>query len=149
MADADVKEEHADVHTLPTDAAPATPAAVSEAAGLTLSDCFSEESDDVSSCRSLLSDALGSDLGTDDDVVLPPDSAGSEVETAQQAWRALPHILVPDRFGYGRSPAFWYTLNFAYNHAYDLHRFHEATAAAADRQSPSAVPPFGCNSAAA
>ena len=53
----------------------------------------------------------------------------------EQIWRQLPLACVADRWGYGRSPAFWYTLNFAYNHCYDLHRFHKAVVAAQERTS--------------
>ena len=32
-----------------------------------------------------------------------------------------------DPHGYGRNPAFWYTLNFPHNYLYEVHRFADAT----------------------
>ena len=43
-------------------------------------------------------------------------------------WSKPPTKLIEDAYGYGRIPAFWFTLNLAYNHAFDVHRFHEAVA---------------------
>ena len=43
-------------------------------------------------------------------------------------WSCLPKAAAGDPFGYGRSPAFWFTLNLAYNHTFDIHRFHKAVA---------------------
>ena len=43
-------------------------------------------------------------------------------------WRAAPTQVMDDPHGYGRNPAFWYTLNFPYNYLYELHRFADATA---------------------
>ena len=45
-------------------------------------------------------------------------------------WTCLPKAAAGDPFGYGRSPAFWFTLNLAYNHTFDIHRFHKAVALA-------------------
>ena len=39
----------------------------------------------------------------------------------------MPSQLRNDAFGYGRNPAFWFTLNFPYNYAFELHRMQEAT----------------------
>ena len=49
---------------------------------------------------------------------LPPDP--------RKLWRSLPRVCTQDRWGYNRTRAFWFTLNFPYNHTFELHRFHEA-----------------------
>ena len=41
-------------------------------------------------------------------------------------WQQLPRRLQPDRYGYERNPAFWFTLNFPYNYVYEVHRFADA-----------------------
>ena len=64
---------------------------------------------------------------------LPALQSLTTIENPEQVWRKLPLACVADRWGYGRSPAFWYTLNFAYNHCYDLHRFHKAVVAAQEQ----------------
>ena len=46
----------------------------------------------------------------------------------EKLWRAAPTQVMDDPHGYGRNPAFWYTLNFPYNYLYELHRFADATA---------------------
>ena len=35
---------------------------------------------------------------------------------------------MPDPYGYGRIPAFWYTLNLPFNYLYEIHRFQRAAA---------------------
>ena len=42
-------------------------------------------------------------------------------------WHHMPALCSRDDFGYGRTPAFWFTLNLAYNHLHEIHRFAEAT----------------------
>ena len=49
----------------------------------------------------------------------------------QEVWHQLPRHMQADPFGYGRNPAFWFTLNFPYNYSYEVHRFAEATRTAA------------------
>ena len=41
-------------------------------------------------------------------------------------WRAVPLQYCRDAYGYGRIPAFWYTLNLPYNYLFEIHRFHQA-----------------------
>ena len=41
-------------------------------------------------------------------------------------WRGLPVRQMPDHYGYGRNPAFWFTLNLPYNYLWEIHRFHKA-----------------------
>ena len=77
-------------------------------------------------------------------------AAPAGVSFQWRPWHELPDVCVADRFGYGRSPAFWFTLNFAYNHAYDLHRFHSAVEAAAERDGKTSwVPQPGSNTSQA
>ena len=43
-------------------------------------------------------------------------------------WRQVPPLTPRrDEFGYGRNPAFWFTLNYPYNYVFELHRLQEAT----------------------
>ena len=57
-----------------------------------------------------------------------PQVGGSDLqETAATLWRRLPPFCTQASYGYGRSPAFWWALNFACNRAFGLHRFHHAT----------------------
>ena len=58
---------------------------------------------------------------------LPPSTWRAD---APLPWRCLPKPAAGDPFGYSRSPAFWFTLNLAYNHTFDIHRFHRAVALA-------------------
>ncbi len=51
----------------------------------------------------------------------------SEPTHPQTVWRKMPSQVRNDAFGYGRNPAFWFTLNFPYNYAFELHRMQEAT----------------------
>ena len=44
-----------------------------------------------------------------------------------QLWYKSPHKLIKDSYGYGRNPAFWFTLNLPYNYLWEIHRFQEAT----------------------
>ena len=55
-------------------------------------------------------------------------SAASTTPRPETLWRAAPAQVMDDPHGYGRNPAFWYTLNFPYNYLYELHRFAHATA---------------------
>ena len=69
--------------------------------------------------------------------ILSPDIAAVPVETARPAddtpaqpsapavWRALPRQISHDTHGYGRIPAFWFTLNCPYNYLYEIHRFQD------------------------
>jgi hypothetical protein len=40
----------------------------------------------------------------------------------------MPDAPISDTYGYGRIPAFWYTLNLPFNHLHEIHRFHDAVA---------------------
>ena len=42
-------------------------------------------------------------------------------------WRRTPARRVPNAWGYGRNPAFWFTKNMAFNWLFELHRFTKAT----------------------
>ena len=63
-------------------------------------------------------------------------AAGAEQEDAEgrapwaapeELWRrAPPGRALPDAFGYGRIPVFWFTLNLPYNHLREIHRFRRA-----------------------
>ena len=55
-----------------------------------------------------------------------PSAAPGDVPHPETVWRRMPKICIEDRYGYGRIPAFWFTLNFPYNYSYELHRFHGA-----------------------
>ena len=68
------------------------------------------------------------DIGDDvplEDTTSTHDS--SEPSHPQTVWRQMPSQLRNDAFGYGRNPAFWFTLNFPYNYAFEFHRLQEAT----------------------
>ena len=45
------------------------------------------------------------------------------VEDYETYWYACCSGTCPDTFGYGRSPAFWFTLNCPYNYLHEIHRF--------------------------
>ena len=47
-------------------------------------------------------------------------------DNPQMLWRKLPTLITPDHFGYGRNPAFWYTLNLPFNYLWEIHRFQDA-----------------------
>jgi len=51
----------------------------------------------------------------------------SKLSHPQIVWRQMPAQLRTDSFGYGRNPAFWFTLNYPYNYVFELHRLQEAT----------------------
>ena len=44
----------------------------------------------------------------------------------RKIWQQLPRRLQKDIYGYGRNPAFWFTLNFPYQYLYEVHRFADA-----------------------
>ena len=46
----------------------------------------------------------------------------------RRLWHRLPPHRIPDRFGYQRNPAYWFTLNLAYNHLHEIHLFADAVA---------------------
>ena len=48
-------------------------------------------------------------------------------EHPKTTWRQLPPLIRKDPFGYGRNPAFWFTLNYPYNYLFELHRFQNVT----------------------
>ena len=50
----------------------------------------------------------------------------SNLPHPRKLWRTMPRVHTEDRYGYGRIPAFWFTLNFPYNYCFELHRFHDA-----------------------
>ena len=67
-------------------------------------------------------------LISDDELAVPLSAAA--------VWRSLPNVSITDRFGYGRTPGFWFTLNFPFNHVHEVHRFHKATADIVQRLAP-------------
>ena len=54
-------------------------------------------------------------------------SAESDVVDPRQLWSRSATHQIPDTFGYGRIPGFWFTLNLPYNYLYEIHRFQRAT----------------------
>ena len=56
----------------------------------------------------------------------PSSDDATNLKDLASVWRHLPTLTKRDDFGYGRSPGFWFTLNFAYNHACEVHRFQDA-----------------------
>ena len=54
-------------------------------------------------------------------------SDSNELSHPQTVWRQMPAQQRTDSFGYGRNPAFWFTLNYPYNYVFELHRLQEAT----------------------
>jgi hypothetical protein len=42
-------------------------------------------------------------------------------------WSRVPPRQLPDAYGCGRIPGFWFTLNLPYNYLFEIHRFHRAT----------------------
>ena len=46
----------------------------------------------------------------------------------------MPSRLIEDAYGYGRIPAFWFTLNLPFNYLYEIHRFQHATEELARRR---------------
>ena len=73
--------------------------------------------------------AAGSEDETDPDI---PSVFSSTLPHPDSLWSRLPEHVVEDSFGYGRIPAFWFTLNLPYNSLFDIHRFHEAVAQCKD-----------------
>jgi len=68
------------------------------------------------------------------DVELPaqaaaPQSAArpdQDVESCyKRLWVSCPQLGTVDTYGYGRSPAFWFTLNCPYNYLHEIHRFQD------------------------
>ena len=72
--------------------------------------------------------------------VLDASHAAGSITHPTEVWRKLLFTCVAHRWGYGRCPAFWYTLNFAYNHCYDLHRFHRAIVDVQEREGDTWTP---------
>ena len=61
-------------------------------------------------------------LPTSPDVRL---SSADEVALYETLWFSCQSGRSEDMFGYGRSPAFWYTLNCPYNYLHEIHRFQK------------------------
>ena len=72
---------------------------------------------------------MPTDAASDGPVEAPDDHLTPD---PRKLWRSLPRVCTQDRWGYNRTPAFWFTLNFPYNHTFELHRFHEAVERAKD-----------------
>ena len=53
--------------------------------------------------------------------------AAPRTPAPQRLWHQLPCLVGQDPYGYGRHPAFWFTLNCPYNYLYDIHRFQGNT----------------------
>ena len=76
------------------------------------------------------------ELDADDD---PPSAHREEPHTMEphtftetlshpcHLWHKCPKKLIVDTYGYGRNPAFWFTLNLPFNYLWEIHRFQEAT----------------------
>ena len=59
------------------------------------------------------------------------DLAGDEPPTVphpKTMWKRIASRTIKDDYGYGRIPAFWFTLNLPYNYLYEIHRFQRACA---------------------
>ena len=50
----------------------------------------------------------------------------SAVPHPKEFWHQEPPRLVPDAYGYGRIPGFWFTLNLPFNYLFEIHRFQQA-----------------------
>ena len=52
------------------------------------------------------------------------DNDGSAENSAhpRHLWYKAPSRTIPDAFGYGGIPAFWFTLNLPFNYLYEIHR---------------------------
>ena len=50
----------------------------------------------------------------------------SDVPHPRTIWHQLPSRMIPDEYGYGRIPAFWFTLNLPFNYLFEIHRFQQA-----------------------
>ena len=52
----------------------------------------------------------------------------------RSVWATLPSRKVADPYGYGRIPAFWYTLNLPFNYLFEIHRFEQAATECSGQQ---------------
>ena len=53
-----------------------------------------------------------------------PEEAAAGLKDPAVLWRQVPPgRLRDDNVGYGRVPAFWFTLNCPYNYLFEIHRF--------------------------
>ena len=50
-----------------------------------------------------------------------------ELPHPSKVWSKQANYIVEDHYGYNRIPAFWFTLNLAFNYLYEIHRFQRAT----------------------
>ena len=50
-------------------------------------------------------------------------SAHGALAQPRHLWYKPSARTIPDEFGYGRIPAFWFTLNLPFNYLYEIHRF--------------------------
>ncbi len=58
---------------------------------------------------------------------------GATTPSPRSVWSTLPRRQVSDAYGYGRIPAFWYTLNLPFNYLFEIHRFHKTVSKLAER----------------
>ena len=63
-----------------------------------------------------------------------------ELQEVKAFWSSLPQVTCVDHYGYNRCPAHWFTRNFPYNHAFNLHRFHRAIASLQQEESEESFP---------
>ena len=86
-------------------------------------DCDDDLSDASTENMEFISaEAFSEDLDADED----KQKRASLRRKLAQYWGKLPSVQTTDTYGYGRIPAFWYTLNFPYNYLWEVHRFHHA-----------------------
>ena len=65
----------------------------------------------------------GANLEVDPDVDRP-----DAIPHPREFWHCPPQRNIPDAHGYGRIPAFWFTLNLPFNYLFEVHRFQHAVA---------------------
>ena len=73
------------------------------------------------------------------EAVLPShvqESPVAGVEDPKLLWSKPSTYVVDDDFGYGRIPAFWFTLNLPYNYLFEIHRFQHAVLSVSQAPSP-------------
>ena len=64
-------------------------------------------------------------VGTGDDAAV--DVPTGDLPHPRAIWSRAAWRQLPDAYGCGRIPAFWFTLNLPYNYLFEIHRFQRAT----------------------
>ena len=75
---------------------------------------------------SISSSLLSSTEGSSDDLRRDLDPQTDPLPHPSRIWTSPPSCSIEDKFGYGRNPAFWFTLNLPYNYLWEIHRFQDA-----------------------